>query len=493
MKENKTKKYILKTLYILALAIITLIFVASIFSKVEFSDESFEEYVFYAFNGISSSDFSMTIYAVKKYGLLYVAILFILIALTHKITKREYRYYPIKMVTNHRGIFLGITTILALVLSLNNVAFFKYINNNVLTSNLMRIEYETVTNDDIEFPKKKNLVLIYVESLETTFLSKEHGGAWDNELLPELYNLMNEEGSIYFATDNDKRGTYNMYGTSWTTASVISSTSGIPFKIPLEQSKFDRKHYLRKVLSLGDVLAYQGYNREVISGASTKFGALYDYFKIHGDYNIIDPETVDKYDIKVDYDKKGSWGFNDKYMFDLAKARLTYLANEDKPFNEILIGIDSHPIDGFKASYTVDKYDKQYENVYATESVLLSEFIYWLREQEFYKDTVVVVIGDHLCMQTTFMNGVNINDRGRFNLILNSEVTTENTKNRGIASYDLYPTILSAMGANISNDQIGLGVNLFSNKKTLIEKYGKNKLNKELEKKSLFYNDLMKE
>ena len=59
--------------------------------------------------------------------------------------------------------------------------------------------------------------------------------------------------------------------------------------------------------------------------------------------------------------------------------------------------------------------------------------------------------------------------------------------------YSPAPTILSAMGANISNDQIGLGVNLFSDKKTLIEKYGKNKLNKELEKKSLFYNNLMKE
>lgn len=493
MKEKKAKKYILKTLYIIVLCCIALIFVSSIFSKIEFSDESFEEYVFYAMNGISSSDFSMTIYAVKRYGLLYLLITFILIALSHKITKKEYKYYPIQPILRHRGIFLTVVIVLATFVSLYNVSFYSYIYNNIATSNVLKNEYETITYDDVTFNDKKNLVLIYVESLETTFLSKKHGGAWEYELLPELYDLMEDDSSIYFATDNDKRGTYNMYGTSWTTASVISSTAGIPFKIPLSQSKFDKQHFLRKVITLGDILSYQNYNNEVISGANTKFGALYDYFKIHGNYNIIDPETVKKYDIKVNYDKTGSWGFNDKYMFDLAKDRITKLANKNQPFNEILIGIDSHPIDGYKASFTVNKFKKQYENVYATESILITDFLNWLKEQDFYDDTVVVIVGDHFCMQTSFMGEVKTEDRGRFNLIINSQATTNNTKNRGIASYDLYPTILSAMGVDIKNDQIGLGVNLFSNKETLIEKYGKNKLDEELEKKSVFYIDLMEE
>lgn len=487
------KERLLKILYIITLCVIALIFVASIFSKIEFSDESFEEYVFYAMNGISSSDFSMTIYAVQKYGLLYLTITFILIALSHKITKKDYKYYPIKPIINHRGLFLTLVVIIASILSLNNVSFFKYLYNNIVTSDLIKKEYYQVEYDDITFSKKNNLVLIYVESLETTFLSKEHGGAWDYELLPELYSLMDDEDSLYFATDDNKRGIYNMYGTSWTTSSIISSTAGIPFKIPLERSKFDQKHFLRKVITLGDLLAHVGYNNEVISGANTKFGSLYDYFKIHGNYNIIDPETVHKYDIKVDYDPKGSWGFNDKYMFDLAKTRITSLVDQGKPFNEILIGIDSHPIDGYKTSYTVNKFKKQYENVYATESILVSDFINWLKEQPFYDDTVVVIIGDHLCMQTTFMSSVKTEDRGRFNLFINSQRITDKTKNRGVASYDLYPTIISALGANIKNNQIGLGVNLFSNKKTLIEKYGKDKLNKELEKKSKYYIDLMKE
>lgn len=493
MRKDSLKKYVKNALYITFLALITLLLVSSIFAKMEFSDNGFEEYVFYALNGISSSDFSMTLYAIKKYGILYLIILFVLIALTYKITKKEYKYYPIKKIVNHKIIFSVVVSILFIIISLNNVSFFKYIENNIKITKIFEKEYNKLTYDDIKFNNKKNLITIYVESLETTFFSKENGGSWDYELLPEINDLMNEQDSMYFATDSNKRGIYNMYGTSWTTASVISSTSGVPFKIPFENSKFSKSNFMNKVITLGDLLLYQGYHNEVISGASTKFGSLYEYFKYHGNYEIIDPDTIINYNIDVNYDTKGSWGFNDKYMFDLAKDRLLKHYNEGTLFNETLIGIDSHPIDGYKTSFTVDKYENQYENVYATESKLLSEFIYWLKEQEFYKDTVVVIIGDHFCMQTVFMRNYKEEDRGRFNLILNSTKKTENTKNRGIASYDLYPTVLSALGADIKNDSIGLGVDLFSNKKTLIEKYGKEKLNKELERKSLYYIDLLRE
>lgn len=490
-KNVKIKENIKKCLYIVFLGLITLLLVSSMFSKFEFSDESFEEYIFYSLNGIGSSDFSMVIYAVKKYILIYLAILFILIALTNKITKKEYKYYPVKIITNHKIIFAVIVTIVFSVISLNNVDFFGYVSNNINTTKIFDKEYNKINYEDVIFNEKKNLITIYVESLETTFFSKEHGGNWDYEILSELNDLM-DDNAIYFATDSNRRGIYNLYGTSWTTASIISSTSGVPFKIPFENSKFTKDNFLRKIITLGDVLKYQGYHNEVISGASTKFGSLYDYFKIHGDYEIIEPDNIDKYKIDVNYDTNGRWGFNDKYMFDLAKDRLTKLAKSNIPFNETLIGIDSHPIDGYKASFTVDKFHKQYENVYATESILLSEFINWIKEQDFYKDTVIVIIGDHLCMQTSFMKDHSKEDRGRFNLFINSFNNTENTKNRGVASYDLYPTILSSMGASIKNDKIGLGVNLFSNNKTLIEKYGIEKLEKELKRKSLYYNYLLK-
>ena len=61
-------------------------------------------------------------------------------------------------------------------------------------------------------------------------------------------------------------------------------------------------------------------------------------------------------------------------------------------------------------------------------------------------------------------------------------------KNRIYSALDNYPTIVSAIGGNIEGDKLGLGVNLFSNEKTLLERYGTVKADIELKKKSNFYN-----
>ena len=52
---------------------------------------------------------------------------------------------------------------------------------------------------------------------------------------------------------------------------------------------------------------------------------------------------------------------------------------------------------------------------------------------------------------------------------------------------DLYPTTLAAMGVQIEGDRIGLGTNLFSDKETILEKYGDVKVQQELSKGSSFY------
>ena len=52
---------------------------------------------------------------------------------------------------------------------------------------------------------------------------------------------------------------------------------------------------------------------------------------------------------------------------------------------------------------------------------------------------------------------------------------------------DMFPTTLASLGASIEGDRLGLGTNLFSDKRTLAEEYGIQKLNKELKKNSNYY------
>ena len=79
-------------------------------------------------------------------------------------------------------------------------------------------------------------------------------------------------------------------------------------------------------------------------------------------------------------------------------------------------------------------------------------------------------------------------DKKVVNVIINPAIEAENTK-RVYSTMDLYPTTLGALGAKIEGNRLGLGTNLFSNEKTLIEKYGVEYVNNELKKESRFYDN----
>jgi len=66
-------------------------------------------------------------------------------------------------------------------------------------------------------------------------------------------------------------------------------------------------------------------------------------------------------------------------------------------------------------------------------------------------------------------------------------VEPTNAKNRIFTQFDLFPTTLAAVGAEISGERLALGTNLFSDVPTLAEKMGFDELDKELSRASEMY------
>lgn len=58
--------------------------------------------------------------------------------------------------------------------------------------------------------------------------------------------------------------------------------------------------------------------------------------------------------------------------------------------------IDTHG--SYKPSVPINKYENKYENGIYNADASIANFINWVKEQSFYKDTVIVVVGDHLRM-----------------------------------------------------------------------------------------------
>lgn len=102
----------------------------------------------------------------------------------------------------------------------------------------------------------------------------------------------------------------------------------------------------------------------------------------------------------------------------------------------------------------------------------------------------IVIVGDHLGMQTEFYTEKTKNEYYRtiYNVVINPAIEKNNNINRIFTAMDMYPTMLASIGAKIEGERLGLGTNLYSGIPTLAEEYGISYLNEELAKNSRFYN-----
>ena len=226
-----------------------------------------------------------------------------------------------------------------------------------------------------------------------------------------------------------------------------------------------------------------------MGGSDAEFGGRKDYFTIHGDYEIYDFYTAIE-EGKMTKNDKVWWGYSDDDLFKWAKDEILEMANQEEPFNFIMLTADTHFTDGYLSEKAEEKFDTQYENVFAYSSKSLYEFIEWIKKQEFYENTTIVVVGDHIGMQTEFYENHLDKEYTRtvFNAFINSAIPEINSKNRQFSTLDIFPTVLASIGVKIEGERLGLGTNLFSGEPTLIEKYGFEKMKNEIEKRSNYYN-----
>ena len=153
-----------------------------------------------------------------------------------------------------------------------------------------------------------------------------------------------------------------------------------------------------------------------------------------------------------------------------------------------MLTADTHFPDGCPCRLCEDVYDIPYANVLACSSRQVANFISWIQEQPFYENTTIVISGDHLTMDGEFMEEINPDYiRSVYNCIIHAAAKPVSEKNRLFGTMDLFPTALAAMGVKIDGERLGLGTNLFSDRKTITEQFGYEFVEEELQKQSDFY------
>lgn len=348
---------------------------------------------------------------------------------------------------------------------------------------------------EILFPRhKRNLVMIFAESFEATYLNEKNREFFKDDFMPEMRRLAEE--NINFSGDDDIGGMIAVDGTQWTQAGLVSQTCGIPLHLPIvKHNKFLPKHgYLPEAYCLSDVLADAGYNQVFMTGMEGSYAGVDRFWKTHGNVKVLSWEYFKpKYNLQDDADPVRRRILRDKMFLEDAKEQLQQLAQKKQPFALTLMTMDTHGgweyADGENCGH---EYAEHYKNVYKCSDAKVADFVRWIQKQDFYKNTTVVVVGDHLVMNDDiFDNGEHL-QRRILNIFINADKPLIRSKFRQFSSFDIYPTIVEALGAHIRGRKLGLGVSLFAALPTLLERdYTPDILEDEMSKRSRIYDYLL--
>lgn len=361
-------------------------------------------------------------------------------------------------------------------------------------STFIEENYIAPSDANLKFPEqKRNLIMIYLESMENTFLSKDLGGYMNDNLIPELTALA-DEGYVFSHTDNKLGGFLPSTGAGWSVAAMVNMGFGVPMKVPTDGNSYGTEgNFLPGGTAIGDILHEQGYEQTLMFGADAAFGGLDHYFNLHGEFNIIDYKAAKEKGLIPD-DYYVWWGYEDDKLYEFAKDELTRLSETGKPFHFVMETADTHAPEGYLSPKAEKKFSDQYSNTIYYSQAEAVKFVRWIQAQPFYENTTIILIGDHLTMASCISETVKDYQRTCFNLILNPaedlrNLSEDRFRNRQWASFDMFPTMLSSIGVEIEGNRLGIGTNLFSSEKTIFEKYGVSEVNDKLTQKSNFYNE----
>lgn len=376
----------------------------------------------------------------------------------------------------------------------NKLDVSEYMKGQNTYSTFIDKNYVDPASVKITFPEqKRNLIYIFLESMETTYSDKKNGGAFEKNTIPELTKLA-EENEDFSGNSKKLNGGLALSGTCWTMGAMFGQTSGLPLSISIDgNSMSSQDSFFPGITTLGDVLQEEGYSQTLLIGSDATFGGRRLYFEDHGSYEIEDYNyALENNMIPEGY--KVWWGYEDQKLFGFAKEKLEELSQKDEPFNLTMLTVDTHFEDGYICDLCEDEFgDNQYANVMACSSKQVKAFVDWVEQQDFADNTTIVISGDHPTMDKDFCEDVASDyQRKVYTTYINADVEKEVEDERVYTTFDNFPTTIAALGAEIEGDRLGLGTNLYSSKQTLTERLGMEKEESELTKKSKLMNKLAK-
>lgn len=275
--------------------------------------------------------------------------------------------------------------------------------------------------------QKRNVVIIVEESFGARYVQSLGG----DPIAPELEKLKNEGWwfeRLYATGHRSVRG-------------LEAITASYPPSPLASQVKLEHREELT---TLSSIYKRLGYKTSFIYGGESHFDSMRSYFLNNGVEEIIeqkdykDPEFV------------ASWGVSDEDLFKKANEKFVKLSNNNQPFCSVVFSSSFHdPFDIPQGKVNIDGVetdDPRRLTAAKYADYALGKFFEQAKKEDYYKNTVFLVIADH----DSRVRGIGAFPLTNYSipaLIISPDITPRVDK-RIVSQIDMLPTLLSLTGVS---------------------------------------------
>ncbi len=311
--------------------------------------------------------------------------------------------------------------------------------------------YTNPANVEVTQVKPKNLVLIYVESLEDSY---KDPALFSKNLLSSLDHIPGHSFANYKTAP----------GSWWTIAGITATHCGLPLQSVSLYDGNDQgekiKSFLPNATCLGDILHNAGYYNVYLGGDALAFAGKGMFFQDHHYDEVYGRDELkgNLTDAEMNF-----WGLYDDDLLKHVKIKLVELHAKHQPFNLTFTTIDTHGPDGHLSKYCKEQGIKTFEGIVECSAKQVTELVSFINKNGYFKDTRVVILGDHLAMENPVSNKLErIKERHIFNRFITGNNQPIDAYRDTLVPFDMLPSMLEFIGFKVEGGKLGLGYSAFS-------------------------------
>ncbi len=221
---------------------------------------------------------------------------------------------------------------------------------------------------------------------------------------------------------------------------------------------------------MSDLLHQEGYKMVYRSGSELAFAGVDKLYKTHHFDDVKGIKELKPLLKDVAY--QTPWGLYDDTLFDISLNDFKRLSKAKQKFALFISTMDTHHPYGHVSKscqkQTYEKGDNSMLNAVACSDELITRFIKQIQESPYGKNTIIVVGSDHLAMHNMAIDDLMKGERRNQFMILDPRQTEAKVVKKAGTTLDISATLLPLLGYDA---KMGLGRNLLSDEKSLIEEF----------------------